>query len=104
MNFQKLMAEASKIQRNMEKQQEALNNTIFDATAGSGAVKVSINGAGKVQSIEIDDDLLTVENKEILTDYLKLALDEVYATINQRKEDDMGALSASMDISKLLHN
>ena len=34
MNFQKFMAEASKIQRNMEKQQEALNNTIFDATAG----------------------------------------------------------------------
>ena len=37
MNFQKFMAEASKIQRNMEKQQEALNNTIFDASAGSGA-------------------------------------------------------------------
>lgn len=104
MNFQKFMAEASKIQRNMEKQQEALNNTVFEANAGSGAVKVSVNGAGKVQGIDINDDLLTVENKEILIDYLTLALDEVYATINQRKEDDMGALSASMDISKLLHN
>lgn len=102
MDFKNFMQQAVKMQRQMEKQQAALAAQVFTSKAGNGAVEVSVNGNYEVVDVKIDNDLLSVDNKEILTDYLTLALNESLKTITQEKEKGMESLGNSFDINSLL--
>ena len=84
MNMQKLMAEAQKLQRDISKKQEELENTIFEGN--SEWVELSMNGKYELKSFKISSD-----DKEMLEDMINIALNDCIKKINDKKNKMMSS-------------
>lgn len=69
-----MMAQMQKMQEDMAAAQEALENETVTVTAGGGAITVVVTGHQRVQSIEIDPDVLDPDDIEMLQDMLVSAV------------------------------
>ncbi len=67
-NYQELMKQARVMQKQMEKIQEELKNTKFEASSGGGAVKVKVNGDQEVLEVNIDKEAFEPSDIEMLQD------------------------------------
>ncbi len=85
MNMQQLMMQAQKMQRELKKAQEALAQKEFTVNK-SGAVTVTMMGNKTIKSIDIDEDVLEKENKEMLQDLLQMAINELLDQIAAEEE------------------
>ena len=54
-NMNNLMKQAQKMQRQMEENQKALEEKSFTATAGGGAVEVTVSGKREVTGVKLAD-------------------------------------------------
>ena len=73
-NMQQLMKQAQRMQENMQKKQEELNAREFSAASGGGMVKVTVNGAREVLSVEIDPQCVDPDDVEMLQDLVLSAV------------------------------
>ena len=80
MNMQQLMAQAQKMQRELQKAKDALAEKEFTVNK-AGAVTVTVKGDKSVQKIEIDKDAL--EDKEMVEDMIVMALNELFDKIDE---------------------
>lgn len=95
MNMNALMQQAQKMQREMAKQQAELEARLFECTSG-GAIHISIRGNRKIEKLEIDKDAIDPEDKEMLEDMIKVAMNEALAMIDKEYEKLNSRLSANM--------
>ena len=90
MNIQSIMAQAQKMQRDIQKKQEEINNTEFESQ--SGAVKLTLNGKKEIKEILIDKTILKdEEDLEALEDMIKIAFNDAIKKIEQTTKNKMGA-------------
>lgn len=75
-NLGDMMKLIKDLQENMEKAKEELKKEVIPVEVGGGMVKVKVNALGEVLNIEIDDSLLSPDNKEVLADLLVSAMNE----------------------------
>ena len=73
--------------KNVEKARKRLDDTIIDAEAGGGMVKVSVTGNRKIKNISISDELLS--DKELLVDYLHIALNKALEEAGKKQENEL---------------
>ena len=83
MNMNALMQQAQKMQKEMAKLQAELEARLFEVSSSGGAIKIAIYGSRKIERIEIDKDAIDPEDKEMLEDMLKVALNEAMALIDK---------------------
>lgn len=81
MNMQQMLMQAQKMQRELQKAQDELKKKEFKVSKG-GAVTVVVLGDKTLQSIEIDQDALDPENKEMIEETIKMAINEAHQTID----------------------
>lgn len=93
MNMQNLMAQAQKVQRDLEKANEEIENSVFEGE--SGAVKVTISGASKVQKVEILDDTV-LSDKEMLSDMIMVAFNDAFNKLSKMKEEKLGKYTGGL--------
>ena len=65
-NMNNLMKQAQKMQKQMEENQKALEEKEFTATAGGGAVEVTISGKKEVTKVKMLEDLIMAATNEAL--------------------------------------
>ena len=65
-NMSNLMKQAQRMQRQMEESQKELESAVFTATAGGGAVEVTVTGKKEVTKVKIDPDAVDPEDVEML--------------------------------------
>ena len=82
MNMQALMAQAQKMQREMQKKQAELEASTFEVTSAGGAIKILIKGTRQIEKIDIDEDAIDPEDKEMLEDMIKVAVNEAIAVVD----------------------
>lgn len=90
MNINKLMKEAKKMQEDMEKSQEELSSKDFSATAGGGAVTVTVSGAKFIKSIEIKKDVVDPDDVEMLQDLILTCTNEALRKVDEAQAAQMG--------------
>jgi nucleoid-associated protein EbfC len=66
MNLNKLMKEAQKMQAQMQKTQEELEEKTVEVQAAGGKVTVVANGAGEIVSLTIAKEIVDPEDVEFL--------------------------------------
>ena len=93
MNMQNLMAQAQKVQRELQKANEEIENTVFTAT--SGAAKIEMSGKMQVNKIEITDDSV-LSDKDMLEDMLLVAVNDVLNQVAKTKEEKMGKYTGGL--------
>jgi len=89
-NYQEMMKQARVMQKQMEKIQEELKNTEFEASAGGGAVKVKVNGDQEILEIKINRDAINADDIEMLEDMILVAVKDA---ISQSKEEAKSKLT-----------
>ena len=85
MNMQQMMAQAQKMQRELQKALKELEEKEFEISKG-GAVTVKMYGSGRVISVSIDEDTFDKENKEMVEDLIAVAVNEGLEQIAEEKE------------------
>jgi len=95
-NMQQLMRQAQKLQEQMAKTQQELEEREFTAQAGGGMVSVTASGKGELKSIEINPECVDPEDVEMLQDMVLAAVNEAIRLGQEAKEQEMGKLSPGM--------
>ena len=98
MNMQALMQQAQKMQKEMQKKQAELEAQTFDVTSAGGAIKIKIKGSRQIESIEIDKDAIDPEEKEMLEDMIKVAINEAISVVDQAFDQLNASLTNGMRI------
>lgn len=80
MSMQSLMQQAQKMQRELQKAKAVLEKTEFTGSNG-GAVKAMVLGNREIAKIDIDDAMLNKEDKEMLQEMIKLAINDAMKKI-----------------------
>jgi DNA-binding YbaB/EbfC family protein len=96
MNMQALMQQAQKMQREMEKAQKDLQAKDFEIVSAGGGIKVIITGGKVVKSIEIDEDIIDPEEKEMLQDMIVVAINEAITLVNKEEQKILAKQQANM--------
>jgi DNA-binding YbaB/EbfC family protein len=89
MDFDKLAAEAMKMQEELQRLQEEAAQETVTATAGGGLVKVTATAGGEIQKIEIDPKAIDPDDPELLADV-------VTAAVNQALRDGRAHLESKL--------
>ena len=90
MNINQLMKEAKKMQADVEKSQEELVVKEFSATAGGGAIEVTVTGAKAVKSINIKKDVVDPEDVEMLEDLILTCINEALRKVDNAQSASLG--------------
>ena len=96
MNMQALMQQAQKMQKEMQKKQAELEAQTLDVTSAGGAIKIKIKGSRQIESIEIDKDAIDPEEKEMLEDMIKVAINEAISVVDQAFDQLNASLTNGM--------
>ena len=96
MNIQNLMAQAQKMQKEITKKKDEIDNSTFEGT--SEWVKVEINGKKEVKKVNITfEGTIEPDDKEMLEDMIKIALIDAVKKVDKEIEDKMGAYGSSLN-------
>ena len=98
-----LMAQMQKMQEDMAKAQEELQEETITVTSGGGAVSVVISGHQRVESIIINPELLDPEEAELLQDMLVAAVNSAIEQSQAMSAERMEGITGGMgDLDSLL--
>ena len=89
-NMNNLMKQAQKMQRDMEKLQDELQEKEVEATAGGGAVKVIATGKKEIKEITIDPDVVDPDDVEMLQDLVLAAVNEALRKAEEMVSSEIG--------------
>ncbi len=91
-NMNNLMKQAQRMQRQMEEGQKELETKEFTATAGGGAVEVTVSGKKELVSIKLAEEIVDPEDIETLQDAIVAAANEAL----RKAEEESAALMGKM--------
>jgi DNA-binding YbaB/EbfC family protein len=98
MNMQQLMKQAQKMQEQLQKQMET---TTVEATAGGGMVSVKMNGNKQLISVQVDPEVFTSGDKDMLQDLIVAAVNEGIRKVEETLNSSIGGMTGGMKIPGL---
>ena len=97
----RMMRQAQQLQRRMAQLQEELESATVEATAGGGVVKVVVTGKLTVESIEIDPEVVSPDDVDILQDLVTAAVNEGLSNAQEMVSSRMSELTGGLNIPGL---
>lgn len=98
MNINALMQQAQKMQQQMTKKQRELESKEYEFESNGGAIKIKMLGSKEMTSLEIDEDLLDKDEKDMLQDMLMVAINEAIKKIDEDMSKAMEGVSGGLKI------
>ncbi len=89
MDLSGMMGKMKDLQSRMKEAQEQLGGITESAESGAGLVRVTINGQKKIVGLEIDNDLIKPEDKEMLQDLVVAAMNKAMEKIEPKIKDHL---------------
>ena len=96
MNMQNMLKQAQKMQEQMQKDREELENTIFYANAGGGMVDVEMNGKREIVSLKLKPEVVNADDVEMLEDLIVAAINDANRQIDEKTQEIMPSLPGGM--------
>ena len=96
MNMNNLMKQAQKMQRQMEEATKELEDTEVSATAGGGAVEVTVSGKKEVTKIKLDEEVVDPDDIEMLEDLIMAATNEALRKMEEQSQASMAKITGGM--------
>ncbi len=100
-NMNNMIKQAQKMQEEMLKAQEALNEQEFEVSVGGGAVSVKANGRKEVIELKISPDAVDPDDVEMLEDMIVSAVNEVLRKADEAQASNLKSLTGGMSIPGL---
>ena len=93
-----MIKQAQKMQQDMQKMQEELENKEYTAQAGGGVVSATVSGKHELKSLAIDPEAVDPEDVEMLQDLIVAAVNEAMRTASSDAASSMGQLTGGLNL------
>ena len=93
-----MMGNMGGMMKKVQEMQKELENKSIEAESGGGMVKVVMNGKQIVQSINIDPSLLSEEEKDVLEDLIKAALNQAKEKVEEMSSEEMKKITGGLPL------
>ena len=101
MNQAAMLKQAQKMQQDMLRMQEEMENKTYTATAGGGMVSASVNGKHEIVNLEIKPDAVDPDDVEMLQDMIIAAVNEAMRTADAEAASNMSRLTGGLNLCGL---
>jgi DNA-binding YbaB/EbfC family protein len=98
MNQAAMMKQAQKMQQDLLKMQEDLENQAFTASAGGGAVSATVSGKHAVTALTISPDAVDPNDVEMLQDMVMAAVNEALRQADEASSQSMSRLTSGLNL------
>ena len=95
-NMNNLMKQAQKMQRQMEEKQKELEEKQYSASAGGGAVTVTVSGKKEVLSVKMSEEVVDPDDIEMLEDLIVAATNEALRKVEAESASAMSKLTGGL--------
>jgi len=95
-NMQNMLKQIQKMQAEMVKVQEELGNKTVTEESGGGMVKVTANGRKEIISIDIDEEIIKSNDKEMIEDLIIAAVNKALGAASKMAEEEMASVTKGM--------
>ena len=92
MNMNAIMQQARKMQEQMEKAQQELENAEVVGKAGGDMVQITMTGKKELKSVKLNKNAVDPGDVEMLEDLLVVAFNDAIAKADELSKDKMGAM------------
>ena len=96
-----LMRQASRLQRKIESRKRELHAEIYEAGAGNDQIKVKVNGAKELVSIEIAPELLKGEDLSMVQDLVVAAVNAGMKKAGEQVDAELEKVTGGLKIPGL---
>ena len=101
MNQAAMMRHVQKMQQEALRMQEEMENKTYDATAGGGMVKATVNGKHEVVALSINPEAVDPDDVEMLQDMVIAAVNEAMRAADTDSANNMSRLAGGMNLGGL---
>ncbi len=95
-NMNNLMKQAQRMQRQMEEAQKQLEEQEVTATAGGGAVEVTVSGKREVLKVKLAEEVVDPDDIEMLEDLIMAATNEALRKVDEASQQQMSAITGGL--------
>lgn len=100
-SMNKMMKQAKKVQEQIAKMQEELKQREIQASAGGGAVTVTVNGQQEILAIKISPEAVDPDDLEMLEDLVLAAVNEGMRKSQEMVSNEMAKITGGLNIPGL---
>ena len=97
-NMNNMMKQVQKMQKDMAKLQEEVEQRTVEASAGGGAVTVVATGKKEIISITIKPEVIDPDDAEMLQDLITAAVNEAIRQAEEMLSKEMGKITGGLNL------
>ena len=101
MNQAAMMKQVQKMQQEMLRMQEEMENKTYSATSGGGMVTAEVNGKHEVVSLTVKPEAVDPDDVEMLQDMIMAAVNEAMRTADTEAANNMSRLTGGLNLGGL---
>ena len=101
MNQAAMMKQAQKMQQEMLRMQEEMENKTFSATTGGGMVTATVNGKHEVLDLKINPEAVDPDDVDMLQDMVIAAVNEAMRAADADSAQNMSRLTGGLNLGGL---
>ena len=101
MNQAAMMKQAQKMQQDLLRMQEEMENKTYSATAGGGMVKAVVNGKHELVDLTINPEAVDPDDVDMLQDMVIAAVNEAMRTADAEAANNMSRLTGGLNLGGL---
>lgn len=95
-NMNNLMKQAQRMQRQMEEKSKEMEGKEWEATAGGGAVTVTVSGKKEISSVKLSEEVVDPDDIEMLEDLIVAAANEALRKMEEESNAMMEQLTGGL--------
>jgi len=96
-DFNKILDKAKELEKKMKESQENIKKIRAEGISGSNSVRVTLDGEGEMQKIEITDEVLK-EEKSIIEDLIVAAHNNAKAQLKTKTTEEITKATGGFNI------
>lgn len=95
-NMNNIMKQAQRMQRQMEETSKELEEKQYCASAGGGAVTVTVSGKKEVVAVKLSEEVVDPDDIEMLQDLIMAATNEAFRQMEEESSAAMAKLTGGL--------
>ena len=96
-DFNKILEKAKELESKMKESQENIKKIRVEGKSGSNSVKVTLDGEGEMQNIEISDEIMK-EEKSIIEDLIVAAYNNAKSQLKSKTSEEISKATGGFGI------
>ena len=96
-DFSKILEKAKEIETKVKESQQKIKNIKAEGVSGGGSVKITLNGDGEIEKLQLSDQILK-EDKNFIEDLIVAAHNNAKNNLKSKTSDELSKVTGGFGI------